>query len=141
MAVLGAALSAFGTVFGMIAQRKEAKALEKQEKVREQQMRIEQNRKRRETLRQATVARAEATSNAYNQGAGESSALSGGLSQITGQAARNVQAATQDEVSGRQIFALNRNVARARGQMAIAQGISGLGGIISDTSSKFARQK
>lgn len=139
MAIVGAALSAFGTVFGMIGQMKEAKAMEKAEKVRENQMRLESNRRKRETLRQAAVARAEAISNAYNQGAGESSALAGGLATTTATAARNVQATTQDESSGRQIFGLNRDRARAQGMQAIGSGISSLGGIVSGNAGTFNR--
>lgn len=139
MAIAGAALSAFGTVFGMVGQMKEAKALDKAEKVREQQMSLEANRRRREAIRQSTIARAEAVSNATAQGAGESSALAGGAAGATSMGARNASAATQDQMAGKAVFSYNRDASQARGMQAIGQGISSLGNIVSNNAGTINR--
>ncbi len=131
MAAVGAVLSIAGGIFGMLGQQKQLKEQKKQEKLRMQQLNLETQRRKRETIRQATVARAEATSNAYNQGAGESSALAGGTAQITAQAGRNVVAANQDYQIGRNIFKSNMKIADAQGQINLGQGISSFGGAFS----------
>ena len=128
MAAVGAVLSIVGGVFGYLGQQKMLKEQKKQEKLRAMQLNLETMRRKRETIRQATVARAEATSNAYNQGAGESSALAGGTAQITNQAGRNIVAGEQDRQIGVNIFKSNRKIADAQGQIALGQGISSFGG-------------
>jgi hypothetical protein len=135
----GALFSAVGTVFGVIGSLKQAKAAEKAEEARQQQMKLEAMRRRRESLRQATVARATALSNATNQGAGETSSLAGGLAQITNRAARNVQATNQDEALGNKVFEANKDYARASGLIAIGNGISSLGGVFDSAQNSMQR--
>lgn len=127
MAAAAGVLSLVGTVFGFIGQQKELAAMKKQEKARIQQLNLETQRRKRETIRQATVARAEALSNATNQGAGETSALAGGVAQVTNQAGRNIQAANQDYSIGREIFRQNMKIADARGLQSLGAGISNFG--------------
>jgi hypothetical protein len=140
MAMAGVAFSLIGTVLGVVGSLKQAKAIEKGEEARQRQMKLEAMRRRRETLRQANVARATAVSNATNQGAGETSALAGGLAQVTNQAARNVHAINQDETLGNQVFEANKDSARASGLIAIGSGLGSLGGVFSGNADLFQRQ-
>lgn len=119
-------LSVIGGVISAIGAKAQAKASAKAEKLRERMMSLEALRKRRELVREGVVARAQATSNAVAQGAGEGSALKGGISQITNQQSRNTLASTQDEELGHGVFAANRKYAKAGGMIAIGQGISSL---------------
>ena len=75
--------------------------------VRQQQMNIDATRRRRDVIRQAQVAGANATAVAYNQGAGNSSALTGALGQIAGQEGVNIQGIEQNRQLGNEMFALN----------------------------------
>ena len=120
-------LSVIGGVISAIGSMKQAKASAKAEKLRERMMGLEALRKRREIVREGVVARAQATSNAVAQGAGEGSGLQGGIAQITGRQNRNTLASTQDEEIGHKVFKANRQYAKAGGMIALGQGISSLG--------------
>lgn len=118
-AVLGGVVSAIGSM-------KQAKASAKAEKLRSRMMQLEAMRKRREIIREGVVARAQATSNATAQGAGEGSGLKGGIAQITGQQNRSLLASRQDEELGKKVFSANAQYAKAGGMIAIGQGMSQL---------------
>lgn len=120
-------LSIVGGVISALGAKAQAKASAKAEKLRERMMQLEAMRKRREIVREGVVARAQATSNATAQGAGEGSALQGGIAQITNQTNRNTLASRQDETLGSGVFKANRQYAKAGGMIAIGQGISNLG--------------
>ena len=120
-------LSVIGGVISAVGAMKQAKASAKAEKLRERMMSLEAMRKRRELIREGVVARAQATSNATAQGAGEGSALKGGIAQITNQQNRNILASNQDEALGKGVFKANRQYASAGGMIALGQGISSLG--------------
>ena len=120
-------LSVIGGVISAIGSMKQAKASAKAEKLRERMMGLEALRKRREIVREGVVARAQATSNAVAQGAGEGSGLQGGIAQITGRQNRNTLASTQDEEIGHKVFKANRQYAKAGGLISLGQGISSLG--------------
>ena len=120
-------LSVIGGVVSAIGSMKQAKASAKAEKLRERMMSLEAIRKRREIVREGVVARAQATSNAVAQGAGEGSGLQGGIAQITGRQNRNIVTSTQDEEIGHKVFKANRQYAKAGGMIALGQGISSLG--------------
>ena len=120
-------LSVIGGVVSAIGSMKQAKASAKAEKLRERMMSLEAIRKRREIVREGVVARAQATSNAVAQGAGEGSGLKGGIAQITSQQNRNTVASTQDEELGHGVFKANRQYAKAGGLISLGQGISSLG--------------
>lgn len=139
MAAAGAALSIVGTVFGVIGGLGQAKAAQKAEDARQQQMHLEALRRRRESIRQGAVARASAISSATNQGAGESSALQGGIAQVQTATGRNVLAANQDKEAGDQVFAANKAYARAGSMIAIGNGISSLGGAVSSSSGSMQK--
>lgn len=118
-AVLGGVMSAVGSM-------KQAKASAKAEKLRSRMMQLEAMRKRRELIREGVVANATAKSNATAQGAGEGSALQGGIAQITNQQNRNVLASRQDEELGKGVFKANAAYAKAGGLISIGQGLSQL---------------
>lgn len=120
-------LSVIGGVISAVGAMKQAKASAKAEKLRSRMMQLEAMRKRRELIREGVVARAQATSNATAQGAGEGSALQGGIAQITNQQNRNVLASRQDEELGKGVFKANAAYAKAGGMISIGQGISSLG--------------
>lgn len=120
-------LSVIGGVVSAIGAMKQAKASAKAEKLRSRMMQLEAMRKRRELIREGVVARAQATSNAVAQGAGEGSGLKGGIAQITNQQNRNVLASRQDEELGKGVFKANAAYAKAGGMISIGQGISSLG--------------
>ena len=120
-------LSVIGGVVSAIGAMKQAKASAKAEKLRSRMMQLEAMRNRRELIREGVVARAQATSNAVAQGAGEGSGLKGGIAQITNQQNRNVLASRQDEELGKGVFKANAAYAKAGGMISIGQGISSLG--------------
>lgn len=120
LAVVGGVISAMGAA-------KQAKASAKAEKLRERMMQLEAMRKRRELIREGTIAKAQAVSNATAQGAGEGTALQGGIAQVTQQVNRGVLASRQDESLGSGVFKANREYAKAGGMIALGQGISQLG--------------
>jgi len=120
-------LSVIGGVISAVGAMKQAKASAKAEKLRSRMMQLEAMRKRRELIREGVVARAQATSNAVAQGAGEGSGLKGGIAQITNQQNRNVLASRQDEELGKGVFKANAAYAKAGGMISIGQGISSLG--------------
>lgn len=129
---MSVAATVLGTVINVVGMQKMEAAQEKAEKAREQQMNLDMQRKRREAMRQAVLARATALTNATNQGAQNSSALQGGLAQITGSEYRNVNALKQDQILGKEVFAANRDY--AYGQM-----IAGFGQSITNASSAIGR--
>jgi hypothetical protein len=130
MAVAGALLGVVGQAFGLIGGLKTAKAEKKAEKLRERQMNLEAARKKRENIRQAQIQRAEVASNAVSSGAGDSSALAGGIAGIEGAANRNNVAVEQDRQIGAGIFRQNRKAASGRGIAGIGEGISAFGSSI-----------
>ena len=123
---MAAAIGLVGGVIQAVGAMKQAKASEKAEKARQRMMQLEAMRKRRELIREGVVARATATSNASAQGAGEGTALQGGIAQITNQQNRNVNASFQDESLGNKVFSANRAYAKAGGMIALGGGISSL---------------
>lgn len=120
-------LSVVGGVISAMGAMKQAKASAKAEKLRMRMMQLEAMRKRREIVREGVIAKAQATSNASAQGAGEGSALAGGLAQVTNQTGRGILASNQDEALGKKMFQTNASYAKAGGMIAIGQGISQLG--------------
>ena len=120
-------LSVVGGVVSAIGAMKQAKASAKAEKLRMRMMQLEAMRKRREIVREGVIAKAQATSNASAQGAGEGSALAGGLAQVTNQTNRGILASYQDQTLGEKVFKANAQYAKAGGMISIGQGISSLG--------------
>lgn len=128
---MGIALGLVGGIVQAVGAMKQAKASAKAESARQRMMQLEAMRKRREMVREGVIARAQATSAAVAQGAGEGSALKGGVAQITGQQNRNVSASNQDEELGNKVFSANKAYAKAGGLIALGGGISSLGNAFS----------
>lgn len=129
MAAAGAMLGIVGQAFGLIGGMKAAKAEKKAEKLREAQMNLEAMRKKRENIRTSLISKAEVTSTAVAQGAGDSSALEGGIAGITQAANRNNAAVEGDRQIGSAIFRQNAKAAKGRGIAAIGEGISSFGSL------------
>lgn len=124
----GAAVSVYGKY-------QSYKAGQKAERLRLRQVENEQRRAQREQIRRAQVARAKATAAAYNQGAGDSSALAGGQSQIAATAARNITGIRQDFDISKSIFKTNEQKAQGEFITDVGQGISSLGGAVASYQS------
>jgi len=129
MAAGGMILGVVGQAFGLIGGMKTAKAEKKAEKLREAQMNLEAQRKKRENIRSSLISKAEVTSTAVAQGAGDSSALEGGIAGITQAANRNNAAVEGDRQIGSAIFRQNAKAAKGRGIAAIGEGISSFGSL------------
>lgn len=136
---VAAALIGGGMVLSAYGQYGQYKAQRKADALRQRQVQLEATRLRREQLRKAQVARAQATSRAYNQGAGESSALSGGQSQIVAQGARSVQAINQDAALSGGLFKANTQYAKAGALVSIGEGIQEVGQVIASNSGEINR--
>lgn len=139
MAAAGALLGVVGQVFGIVGGMKTAKAEKKMEKLRERQMELEAARKKRENIRTSLIQKADVTANATAQGAGDSSALEGGIAGIEGQKNRNNLAVNQDTEIGRSLFKYNAIAAKGRGIAAIGEGIANIGGTFGGMGGSFAR--
>lgn len=111
--------------------------------VRQIQMNLDATRRRRDVIRQAQTATANATAVAYNQGAGNSSALTGAMGQIAGQEGVNIQGIEQNRELGNQLFALNTMRGQALMQKseqdAKAQGIRNVFGAIGKALPTFGQ--
>lgn len=141
MAVAGiaVALSVAGTVAGVVGQYMQYDGAQKAEKARKAQAALEATRARREQIRSMQASRARAIAAATNQGAGESSALAGGLGQIQSLAGRNIVAINQDQEIGNQIYNANQQVTRGGFVTSLAGGISSLGGIVANNAGAITR--
>ena len=140
-AVAGSAISAYGTYGQAGAQRRITQADIRAENAREKQMELENKRKQRDILRNAQVARANALAKTSSQGAAAdgSSALPGVYGQIQTSAGQQILAQAENTQIGRELFAAARDKAKAQGQAATYQAISGLGQSISGNSQSIAQ--
>lgn len=139
VAALSGIFSAAGSIAGIVGSVISYNGQRKAEEIRKNQMNLEAARARREQVRKAQVARAAATASAWNQGAGTSSALSGGQSQILGQAARNTVAINSDQNFSKQMFDANRQIAQGNMIGTLGAGISSLGGAVASTAGTITR--
>lgn len=137
--LIGVAASIGGTVMGVMGQKKAIAAQKRAEELRKKQMELDSARQRREIARRATVARAQAVSDATAQGAGQSSALQGGIAQVTGDRNRGTLAVNQNTDIGRSIFDANMQRFKGESMMATGQGISAFGGMIGQNQEMFGR--
>jgi reverse gyrase len=136
---IAAAFSIAGSVASIFGTIESYKGQQKAEELRKNQMKLEAARARREQVRKTQVAAAKATASAWNQGAGTSSALMGGRSQIMNQGNRNVVAINQDEDIGEGMFKANQQIARGQMISALGSGISSLGGAIANNAGTITR--
>jgi len=150
---IGLAVSVAGMAMGYAGAQKQAKAQKQAiaaqreaEQARKRQMDLEAQRKRRDQVRQMQIARAQAVNNATNQGARSSSSLQGGLAAITAQGNQNILAIDQNQIIGGQIFDANMKASYAYeraadggSMMAMGQGISSLGGMLTRNAGTIGR--
>lgn len=141
MAVAGiaAVASIAGTLASVAGSYMQYKGQMKAEELRKNQMKLEAARARREQVRKAQVSAATATAAAWNQGAGTSSALAGGVAQIRNQAGRNVVAINQDEDIGEGMFKANKQIAQGGMVQALGSGISSLGNAVANNAGTISR--
>lgn len=116
-----------GTGISLYGQAQQTKAAKQAEAAREKQMNLEASRRRREIVRNRVLAQAQATSNAFNQGAGQGSGLQGGLAQASGEANSQTSAIDQNQSLGSDIFAANQAYYNASRFTDFGQGLSSLG--------------
>ena len=139
VAGLAGAFSLIGTLASVAGSFIQYSASQKAEKARKRQAELEAMRQRREQVRQAQVASAKATASAETQGALQSSALAGGIAQVQNQAARNINAITQDQQLGDKIFKANQQYAFGGLLGSLGGGISSLGGAFSQNAGTLTR--
>lgn len=130
--LVGTGVSIYGTLM-------QAKAAKKAEKLREIQMNLEAARNRREQVRRVQAAQAKAAAAAWQQGAGTSSALAGGLAQIANEGGRNIVAINQDQTLGKAIFAANRDATQGQMLSSLGSGISSLGGAVANVAGTITK--
>lgn len=139
IAGIAGALSAVGTLVGVAGSIMQYSASQKAERARKRQMELEAQRQRREQIRQAQVLRSKAIASATNQGAGDTSALSGGIAQVTTQAGRNIQTVNQDQELSTKVFDANAQYARGGLFQTLGAGLSSLGGAFSSNAGTLTR--
>lgn len=131
-AAIAAITTAVGTGVATVGTIKQARGAEAAEALRKRQMDLQVARDRRQAIRQATVARATALSNATAQGAGEGSGIQGGTAQIANQLNQNIQGLNQSQDIGNKMFSANRQISRGATMSSIGGTIQGIGGWIAD---------
>lgn len=141
MAVAGisVALSLVGALTGVVGSFLQYSAAKKAEKLRMKQAQLEAARGKREQIRKTQAAQASATASAYNQGAGASSALAGGLAQIQNTGARNTVAIQEDLSIGNNIYKANQQANFGSFLGSLGGGVSSLGGAVSSQAGTITR--
>ena len=112
-----------------------------QEALRKQQLLLESTNIRRNIIRQAQLARSVSTARAANQGALNSSVLSGSLSNVASQQAEQLGNLTTNTISGLKGFDINKRILQIQDSAAIIntafnKDIANLGGQISEQQAK-----
>lgn len=121
-----------GTGVSAVGQLVAYQGAQKAEELRKRQMGLEIERARRSEIRNAISARASAMVQGESQGAKGSSALAGGLSQITSSANSNIQGLNQSQEIGNEMFKANSMISKG-------QTLASIGGAFKDISSMFAQ--
>lgn len=125
------AVAAFTAVASAQQQRKSAKQQRRAIKAQQRIADVKAEKERTSQLRRARAARASVLANIAASGAAGSSAQVGGLGQIQGQLAGNLQFADKTQVLSREASSANLAAARAEGQAALfstaASSVSTLG--------------
>ncbi len=136
---IGTALGIAGTGFQVMGQFKAQAAAKRAEALREQQMKLDATRQRRQIIREGIVARANAVSNATNQGAQGGSGLQGGIAQITSRANQGLVGVAQNEAIGSAMFDANADIASGQTLSSIGSGLSSLGGAFVDNQQTIGK--
>lgn len=113
--IAGAVASVAGTVISVRQQRKAAK-------LQQQQQTLAARRDRVRAVRQAQIARAQATASAAGSGSLASSGVAGGVGSISSKLGAELGFSTQ-------MSALSRDITRAEGKARMGSGIAELGGL------------
>lgn len=121
-----------GTGVSAVGQLVAYQGAQKAEELRKRQMGLELERAKRSEIRNAIASRAAAMVQGESQGAKGSSALAGGLSQITSSANSNIQGLNQAQEIGNEMFKANSMISRG-------QTLASIGGAFRDISSQFAQ--
>lgn len=139
--ILGASALAglAGTGVAAYGSYKANKGAERAEDIRNRQMKLQADRDRRASIRQAVIARSQATSNATAQGAGDATGLKGGLAQIGAVDARNQRDIGQGVALGDAMFGANRQISSGQTMQTIGQAIQGFGSTVSDNFDSLNR--
>src|SRR5258707_533246 len=130
--IAGTAASVFGSFLSYQGE-------EKANAARKAQVDLEAQRQTRNQIRQAQVARANAVATATTQGAGQSSALQGGIAQVTNQGYRNIVSINQDRDLAGRVFAGNSQIAQGGMISSLGAGVSSLGGAVANVSGVVTR--
>ncbi len=133
---IGTALGALGTGVQVVGQFKAQAAAKRAEALREQQMKLDAT---RQIIREGIVARANAVSNATNQGAQGGSGLQGGIAQITSRANQGLVGVAQNEAIGSAMFDANADIASGQTLSSIGSGIGSLGSALVDNQQTIGK--
>lgn len=125
MAAIGLGLAIVGTTVSVVGSLEQGAAQKKAERARQRLQQVSAQRERTQQIRQARIKRAQIAQSGTNSGAGESSAVEGGMAGVQSQALQNIG------FIGRQVNA-GEEISRANQDLINAQGISSLGGGITD---------
>lgn len=136
---VAAALIGGGMVLSAYGQYGQYKASRKADAIRQRQVQLEATRLKREAIRKGQVARAQATARAYNQGAGESSALAGGQAQVAAQTGRQVTSINQDSALSAGLFSANTEYAKSGAVVSAGEGITSVGNTIASNADTIDR--
>lgn len=145
--ILGSVVSLVGNVVSASAQQQmvneQTAASKRAENAREQQMQLDAQRRRRQAVRESLLARSMSLSAGVNQGAQYGTGVAGGMAGAVNQGLENQQGINSGEILGSRIFQANRDYfdATQRGQagMAMGQGISAIGGAITNNAGAIGR--
>lgn len=136
---LGTVAGLAGTAAQVVGSMDAAKGAERAEELRRTQMDLEATRSRRQIIRQASLARSTALSNATSQGAAQGSGLQGGIGQIQNEAGGAATASNQNQFLGQQMFGANAQISRGQTTSSIGQGVSSLGGALVKNQQEIGR--
>lgn len=123
--VAGLAVSAAGTVMGAQAQSKELAGRQALSNLQAQNERLDQ-------VRQGRIRAAQIVQGGANQGAGESTALTGGVQSVQGQVESNVQQIGQQQGIVNSIFDAQKSYNNSQTVQQIGGAVSGLGKTLFD---------
>lgn len=130
VAAVGVAISAYGTVTQMEASKKAAKASRAAADAQRKQEEVAQQRERLKQVREARQQAAIALQAGTNQGAGDSSAIAGGVGSIKTQAGSNLAYINSQTALGNDLYNQNVTIRTANRESQTAQGWSNFGSAV-----------
>jgi len=127
-----ALIQAVGVGLAVAGERRQAKAIDDQNKEQRKLANLEAKRARRNQIRQLQVAQADTTSAGVSTGAQFSSSVSGGRTAAASSAGSNIQGINQGQEIG-------QNISNARTRQNTGQGLSSLGGTVTESAPLITR--